>query len=58
MFPNAYHVAIFVNTPVDVCKERNAKRDRVVPETVIDRMALSLNPPTIAEGFKEIIEIS
>lgn len=58
MFPNAYHVAIFVNTPVDVCKERNAKRDRVVPETVIDRMASNLNPPTIAEGFKEIIEIS
>ena len=58
MFPNAYHVAIFVNTPVDVCKERNAKRDRVVPETVIDRMTSNLNPPTIAEGFKEIIEIS
>lgn len=58
MFPKAYHVAVFVNTPVDVCKERNAKRDRVVPEMVIDRMASSLNPPTIAEGFKKIIEIS
>lgn len=58
MFPKAYHVAVFVNTPVDVCKERNAKRDRVVPEMVIDRMASSLNAPTIAEGFKEIIEIS
>ena len=57
MFPKAYHVAVFVNTPVDVCKERNAKRDRVVPEMVIDRMASSLNAPTIAEGFKEIIEI-
>ena len=58
MFPKAYHVAVFVNTPVDVCKERNAKRNRVVPEMVIDRMASHLNVPTIAEGFQKIIEIS
>ena len=58
MFPNAYHVAVFVNTSIEVCKERNAKRDRVVPEMVIDRMASNLNAPTITEGFKKIIEIS
>lgn len=58
MFPKAYHVAVFVNTPIEICKERNAKRDRVVPEMVIDRMASNLNVPTIAEGFKKIIEIS
>ena len=58
MFPKAYHVAVFVNTSIEVCKERNAERDRVVPEMVIDRMASNLNAPTIAEGFKKIIEIS
>lgn len=53
-------VALYFNIPIDVCKRRNAHRSRVVPEHVIDRMykQLSFNPPTIEEGFDDIIEVT
>ena len=54
---NAEHIAIFVNTPIDICIERDAKRYRHVGERVIRQMATRLVPPTLDEGFKEIIEI-
>ena len=57
-FPDVSKVAVFVNTPVDECKRRNANRDRKVSDVVIDRMAKNLNPPTYDEGWQEIIEIS
>ena len=57
-FPDVSKVAVFVNTPVDECKRRNAGRDRKVSDAVIDRMAKNLNPPTCDEGWQEIIEIS
>lgn len=57
-FPNVEHVAIFVNTPFSVCKERNNQRERRVPVSVIKRMAYQMEPPTLEEGYKEIIEIS
>ena len=44
---------IFV-APVKVCKERNAKRDRVVPDFVYDRMLRSFQVPFYNEGFSEI----
>lgn len=52
-------VAIYVATPLEECKERNAKRDRVVPEEVIDRMyeALRDKQPILNEGFDSIIMI-
>ena len=39
---------VYVRTPVNVCKKRNARRERVVPDHVIDRMARLLRdePPT------------
>ena len=46
--------ALFFDTPVDVCVERNRKRQRVVPEDVIHKLAAKLRSPTIAEGFKKI----
>jgi predicted kinase len=48
---NAEIHAYFIDTPVDVAKYRNFKRDRKVPEEVIDRQASKLHPPTKAEGF-------
>lgn len=51
----AEHIAVFVNTPLEVCLERNAKRDRVVPPEVIERAYNRLIPPTLEEGFDEII---
>lgn len=44
---------IFV-APVEVCKERNAKRDRVVPDFVYDRMLQSFQIPFYEEGFASI----
>lgn len=49
--PDATHVAVFVRTSVENCKMRNAARDRVVPDEVIDHMAARLDVPTIEEGF-------
>lgn len=57
-FPNVEHVAVFVNTPFPVCKKRNNQRERRVPVSVIKRMTYQLEPPTLEEGYKEIIEIS
>lgn len=44
---------IFV-APVEVCKERNAKRDRAVPDFVYDRMLKSFQVPFYEEGFASI----
>lgn len=48
--------AFYVNTPLEVCKERNKKRQRVVPDYVLEGMhaALAKNPPSIEDGFERI----
>ncbi len=46
--------AVFFDVPVDVCMERNQRRQRVVPEDVMRRMASKLRPPTFEEGFSKI----
>ncbi len=46
--------ALFFDTPVEVCLERNRGRERVVPEEVIRHLALKLRPPAVAEGFEKI----
>jgi predicted kinase len=46
--------AIFFDVPLDVCLERHQRRDRVVPEDVMRRMAAKLKPPTFEEGFAKI----
>lgn len=51
----AVHIAVYINTSVEECKRRNAKRERVVPNEVIDRMASRLTIPTEAEGFNHVI---
>ncbi|MBS1835228.1 MAG: AAA family ATPase [Acidobacteria bacterium] len=49
--------ALYFDTPVEVCQERNRKRNRVVPEDVIARMASLLDPPTEAEGFRRVTTV-
>ena len=39
---------------IDDCKINNAKRDRNVPEEVIDKMRINFCPPHFNEGFDEI----
>jgi predicted kinase len=46
--------AVFFDVPVEVCLQRNARRQRVVPEDVMRRMAGKLKPPAFEEGFSKI----
>ena len=46
--------ALFFDRPIALCKQRNRKRLRVVPEDVLDRMAARLRPPTLEEGFTKV----
>ncbi len=46
--------AVFFDTPVAVCLERNTQRDRVVPPAAIARMAARMVKPTKAEGFQRV----
>lgn len=50
--------AVFFDVPLEVCRERNRGRNRVVPEEALERMALKLVPPTLAEGFSRITVLS
>jgi predicted kinase len=46
--------AVFFDVPVEVCLERNQRRQRVVPEDVMRRMSAKLRAPTFEEGFAKI----
>ncbi|RPI19252.1 MAG: hypothetical protein EHM65_01580 [Acidobacteriales bacterium] len=46
--------AIFFDVPLEVCRERNRGRARIVPDDVLERMAAKLVPPTAREGFSTI----
>jgi predicted kinase len=46
--------AVFFDVPVEVCLERNRRRDRVVDEEILRRMAAKLKPPTFEEGFSKV----
>ena len=54
---DATPVAVLFTTPVEVCKQRNAQRTRVVPEFVYDRMLSRYEKPTLEEGFAQILEV-
>jgi len=46
--------AVFFDVPLEVCIDRHQRRDRVVPEDVMRRMAAKLKPPSFDEGFAKI----
>lgn len=46
--------AVFFDVPLEVCVERNQRRQRVVPEDAMRRMAAKFRPPTFEEGFSKI----
>jgi predicted kinase len=46
--------AVFFDVPLAVCLERNQRRQRVVAEDVMRRMAAKLRQPTFDEGFAKI----
>jgi predicted kinase len=49
--------AVYFDVPLEVCMERNRKRQRVVPDEVMQRMATKLRPPTFEEGFSKIVVV-
>jgi predicted kinase len=49
--------AVFFDVPLDLCLERNRKRERQVPEDVMRQMAARLKPPTFKEGFAKIVVV-
>jgi len=46
--------AVFFDVPLDVCLDRNRKRDRSVSEDIMRKMAEKLKPPVFEEGFEKI----
>jgi predicted kinase len=46
--------AVFFDVPLEVCRERNLRRARVVPEEALTAMAGKLIPPSEAEGFDRV----
>lgn len=50
--------AVFFDTPLDVCRARNAGRTRVVPDEALVKMAERLVPPTVEEGFDRVTVIA
>jgi predicted kinase len=49
--------ALFFDTPLEQCLQRNEQRRRRVPEGAVRRMAARLEPPTFAEGFSRIVRV-
>jgi predicted kinase len=46
--------AVYFDVPLEVCLERNAKRDRPVSDDVMQKMAERLKAPLFDEGFSKI----
>ena len=46
--------AVLFDVPLEVCRERNAERRRVVPEEALRKMAEKLVAPTVEEGFEKV----
>ncbi|HEV3200708.1 MAG TPA: ATP-binding protein [Bryobacteraceae bacterium] len=50
--------ALFFAVPLEVCRERNRQRERVVPDDAMDKMAAKLVPPSVSEGFERVMIVS
>lgn len=50
--------AVYFDIPLEVCRQRNASRSRVVPDDVMRALAAKLVPPSADEGFARITVIS
>ena len=50
--------AVYFDTPLELCRARNAARARVVPDEALVKMAEKLIPPSVDEGFDRVTVIS
>ncbi len=46
--------AVFFDVPYEVCMDRNRRRERIVAEETMQKMAERLRPPSFKEGFSKI----
>lgn len=46
--------AVFFDVPLEVCMERNSRRERTVSDDIMRKMAERLRPPSFKEGFNKI----
>jgi predicted kinase len=46
--------AVFFDVPLEVCLDRNRKRERSVKEELVQRMAAKLKAPSFDEGFSKV----
>ncbi len=49
--------AVFFDTPAELCRARNIKRDRVVPKEAMARLLSRMEPPRPEEGFDRLATI-
>lgn len=49
-----YIKCCYFKVPIEICKERNSKRERVVPDHIIEKFQQDLVEPTLSEGFTGI----
>ena len=49
--------AVYFDVPLEVCRERNLRRNRVVPDEAMERMAAKLTPPEVGEGFAKVTAV-
>lgn len=47
---------LFLNSPVELCLERNRNRENVIPETIVRKYNSDIELPHIDEGF-DVVEI-
>lgn len=52
-----HKICIYMNTPFDECLRRNAIREARLPDMMIRSMYISIQKPTLDEGWDEIITI-
>ena len=50
-------VVVYMNTPLEVCLDRNRNRATRLQDFIIESSYRSLQPPTLDEGWDEIIYI-
>lgn len=46
--------AVYFDVPLEICMERNSKRERSVADDVMKKMAERLRPPSFKEGFSKV----
>jgi len=50
--------AVYFDVPLEVCRARNLRRERVVPDEAMERMAAKLTAPDVAEGFTKVTAVN